>query len=261
VLTTLANYRLFSSNLDRQLTTTSQKPQVARESEYYLANISKAKSIDDFLADDRLFNYAMKAFGLSDMSYAKAFMRKVLEEGIDSSNTFANKLSDSRYKEFAATFNFARFGTVTTIMTDAQQGTVDRYTRQTMEEDAGSQNEGVRLALYFERKASTITSPYSILADKALLQVVQTSLGLPATMSMLDIDKQADMITKKLDVEDFKDPEKVEKFLMRFTALWDVNNSTVAETSPAALLIGGSSTPGVSGGLLTAIQNLRLGGA
>ena len=35
------------------------------------------KSIDDFMKDTRLYNYAMKAFGLDDMAYAKAFMRKV----------------------------------------------------------------------------------------------------------------------------------------------------------------------------------------
>ena len=37
----------------------------------------------------------------------------------------------------------------------------------------------MRLALYFTRKASSITTSYQILADKALTQVVQTALGLP----------------------------------------------------------------------------------
>ena len=46
------------------------------------------------LADDRLFKYAMKAHGLKDMDYAKAFMKKALVEGIDDTDSFANKLSD-----------------------------------------------------------------------------------------------------------------------------------------------------------------------
>ena len=111
------------------------------------------KSIDDFLADDRLFTYAMKAFGLGDMAYAKAFMRKVLEGGIDANESFANSLADKRYRDFAETFNFARYGEATTVFTRAGQGTVDNYVRQALEENAGAQNEGVRLALYFQRKA------------------------------------------------------------------------------------------------------------
>ena len=138
---------------------------MARETAYYLDNIKNVKSIDDFLADDRVFAYAMKAFGLQDMTYAKAFMRKVLTEGIADSDSFANKLADKRYREFADTFNFAEFGTTTTIFDVTRQGTVDRYVRQTLEEDAGGKDEGVRLALYFERKAADLTSPFSILAD------------------------------------------------------------------------------------------------
>ena len=56
---------------------------MALETAYYLKHIGDVKSIDDFIKDTRLFNYAMKAFGLEDMAYAKAFMRKVLVEGVE----------------------------------------------------------------------------------------------------------------------------------------------------------------------------------
>lgn len=259
VLTTLANYRLVSGNLDRTLTSTAKQPLVARETEYYLDNIESVKSIDDFLGNDRLFRYAMKAWGLEDMNYAKAFMRKVLTEGIDSNKAFANTLADSRYKEFAKAFNFKLYGETTTKWTDAKQGTVDRYMRQQVEQDAGSQNEGVRLALYFERKASSITSPFSILADKALLKVAQTMYGLPATMSLLDIDKQAEMLSKRMKIEDFKDPAKVQKMLIHFAAAYDVENSNVAQTSPAVQLMQPLEA-NISYDLLSSLQNLKLGG-
>jgi hypothetical protein len=97
----------------------------------------------------------MKAHGLGDMTYAKAFMEKVLEEGVDAIS-FANSLSDKRYAEFAKTFNFKAFGEATTSFTKTQQGVVDKYLRQTLEEQAGDENQGVRLALYFQRKAETI---------------------------------------------------------------------------------------------------------
>lgn len=260
MLTTLASYRLISTNLTRSLSTAAAQPQVARETEYYLANIENVKSIDDFMADDRLYNYAMKAWGLEDMTYAKAFMRKVLTEGIDSDKSFANSLSDSRYKEFAEAFNFARYGETTTIFDRTRQGTVDLYLRQTVEEDAGNQNEGVRLALYFDRKAEGITSAYSILADKALLQVVRTSLGLPETLSLLDIDRQADIINDRLDIEDFKDPQKLEAFLTGFAAKWEIDNPTTTPQSAASILIGQPIEASISVDLLSNIQNLKLGG-
>jgi Protein of unknown function (DUF1217) len=254
VLTTLANYKLVSGNIERSLSATAERPQIARETEYYLDNIGDVKSIDDFMGNDRLFKYAMKAWGLQDMDYAKAFMRKVLTEGVDTNDSFANTLADPRYKEFAKAFNFKLLGTGTTNWPDAKSGTVDRY----VEEDAGSQNEGVRLALYFERKASTITGPFSILGDKALLQVAQTALGLPVTMSLLDIDKQAEMLSKRINVEDFQDPKKVQEFLTRFTAQWDVQHSN-AQSNPAVMLIQPIEA-NISYDLLNSLQNLKLGG-
>jgi hypothetical protein len=113
--TTLSTYGTIAGNLTRSLGITAAKPQVAREAAYYLANIGNVKSIDDLLANRRLFSFAMKAFGLQDMTYAKAFMRKVLTEGTDKTDSFANTLSDKRYQQFAETFNFVRYGVTTTI--------------------------------------------------------------------------------------------------------------------------------------------------
>jgi hypothetical protein len=261
LLTTLATYGVITSNLARSLETTAAKPQVAREADYYLANVGNVKSIDDFLADDRIFAFAMKAFGLGEVTYAKAFMRKVLAEGVDKSDSFANSLSDRRYREFAEAFNFVRYGDTATVFERTRQGTVDRYVRQTLEEDAGAQNEGVRLALYFERKASSIQSAYGILADAALLKVVQTALGLAAATSSADIDRQAEMITARLDLDDLKDPDKVERLLTRFATLWELGNAPALPTSTAAsVLFAQPLEAGIGADLLASLQNLRLGG-
>ena len=163
------------------------------------------KSADEFVKDYRLFSYAMKAYGLSDMTYAKAFLHKVLTEGISSSTTFANKLVDTRYREFAAAFDFASLGEYATQTEPATSGTVGKYLRQALEEDAGQENEGVRLALYFERKAPAIKNAYQILSDKALLKVVQTALGISPLTAMADVDKQAAMLTEKTRLRGFSE--------------------------------------------------------
>ncbi len=90
--------------------------------------------------------------------------------------------------------------------------------RQTLEQEAGEDNSGVRLALYFERMATQITSAYGLLADDALAQVTRTLLQMPDEVAAADIDKQAAMISDAIDIADFKDPQKLGKMLDRFTA-------------------------------------------
>lgn len=257
--TTLTSFSLINANLTRSLASTAKQPMVARETQYYLSHIKNVKSVDDLMSNGRLYIYALKAWGLSDMAYAKAFIRKVLTEGVDTSKSFANTLSDTRYREFAAAFNFKAQGDQATSSTDAGQGTVDRYVRQKLEEDAGKQNEGVRLALYFERKASSVKSPYGILADKALLQVFETAYDLPASISLLDIEKQAKLISSRLKIADLQDPEKVKKLMTSFAAKWEIANPTTGTQSPILQILQPVESS-VSSDLLTSLQNLKLGG-
>jgi hypothetical protein len=75
---------------------------------------------------------------------------------------------------------------------------------------------------------------------RALLQVVQTALALPVTMSNADIDVQANMISKKLNLKDLEDPKKLRKFIAQFSALYDLNNSDSSPLSLATMLFSRS---------------------
>jgi Protein of unknown function (DUF1217) len=258
VTTTLVGYQLISNRMDTWLKSVAAQPSVAVASAAYLDRIEQITSIDDFLKDDRVFQYAMKAFGLEDMSYAKAFMRKVLEEGVDSSDAFANQLADTRYREFADTFNFKRYGETATIFDKTRQGTVDRYVRQSVEEAAGAQNENVRLALYFERKASRIEGPFDILADQALTKVAFTALGLPSSTSLMNIDAQAQLLSSRIDFADFQSPDQTGRFISRFAALADAQ-SGASTSGSLSLLTGAAGTMGLGVDLLLAVQSVRRG--
>ena len=257
MLNTYTSYQLIARDIPKALDRVEAEPTVERETKYYLENITKVKSIEEFMGDDRLFRYAMKAHGLQDMSYAKAFIKKALTEGISDSESFANKLADKRYRDFVDTFNFAQFGDTATAFNSARQGTVDKFLRQSLEENAGKQNEGVRLALYFERKASNITNFYQVLADPALAEVVRTALGLPDSFASADIDKQVALFEQKLDVEDFKDPEALGKFLQRFTSLWEINNPSAPAQTSLSVLFGQPTEFGISTNLLLTMQRLK----
>ncbi len=258
MLSTYTSYNLIARDLDRSLTLKASERQVARESDYYLENIGKVETIDEFLADTRLFKYAMKAFGLEEMSHAKAYMRKVLTEGIVDDDAFVKRLADERFTQFATVFNFAGKGAATVEGSTVRQGVVDRYVRQSLEVSAGEENEGVRLALYFQRSAASVKSAYGILADEALLEVVFTALGFPDEMKAANIDKQAAAIEARLDIASLQDPKEVDKLLKRFTALWDAADPS--SLSPLLTLFETSSAPSVGLDLVMSLQNLKRGG-
>lgn len=229
---TVTRYQQIVRSLDRSLAQVAGRPEIRREADYYLANIRKVRSQEDFIRDDRLFRFAMTAFGLEDMAYARAFMAKVLAEGVDGRDAFAMQLADPRFREFAETFNFRRYGAAATAFDRAQQGTVDRYVRIQLEKDAGHADEGVRLALYFLRKAPQVTSIYGLMADAALYRVVQMALGLPAAASAIDIDRQAALIASRLDIADLREPASLERLVERFTARWQAVNGPAGQAAP-----------------------------
>jgi hypothetical protein len=138
---------------------------------------------------------------------------------------------------------------------------VQKYVQMALEKKEGEQNQGVQLAMYFKRKASSVTTTMGILADKALLKFVQTTFGIPESASKADLDIQVRNLEKHLNVKDLQDPKKVDKLIQRFSAMWDMNNTSIATMSPVLTLFDQSSVQeGFSVDLMMSITKLRLGG-
>ena len=256
---TVSTYKNLTDNYARTVQRVGNEAEIKREAKYYSQAIEKIKTIDDFLGNDRVYRFAMTAFGLKEMIYAKAFVRKVLKDGIDSANSFTNQLTDPRFKDLASTFNFKSLGATTTIFDRARSGVVDKFLQIKLEEEAGSSNEGVRLALYFRRKASSITSAYSILGDTALYKVAQVALGLTSSSSASNLENQVSIIGAHLDLKKLNDPNTLDKFLTKFMTKWDLNNNTSSSSSPAIILSQGIQSI-TSVETLTKIQSLSFGG-
>jgi Protein of unknown function (DUF1217) len=258
----LATIRLYGTRVG---TSASDTAAAKAEGVYYHNTMSSIGSVDDLLADKRMIAYVTNAYGLDSDSVSKDTLRKVLtSDPMDKSSFVNTKGQDPRFRDLAAAFNFSEDGKIKRVPAQAAQTRSDvleisdSYVRQTMESDAGDQNEGVRLALYFQRKAPSVTSPLDILADKALFEVVRTAFGLPDAMSQASIDLQSAMIKKRLDVADLKDPKKVDKFLAQFAAMYDVaNNPATASSGALAILDGGTTTVGTDLGLLGSLQRFN----
>jgi hypothetical protein len=259
-MSTLSTYLQISKDPTRWQKITAAEPMVKAQTKYFQDNIAKVKTPADLVKDYRLFSYVMTAYGLGDKVYAKAMMQKVLEQGVYSSKSLAYKLNDPNIFALAKAFDFTK-GAATTSSDTLKTDVVNRYIEQQMETEQGQTNPGAQMALYFKAHASGIKSVYNILADKNLLTVVQTTLGISPYMSMMDVDRQASMLSAKVKVADFQDPVKLQKFIQKFAAIYDVNNSSSASTAPNAMLNKtGFFSAGLSSSLLSQIQGLRIGG-
>ncbi|MBY6241758.1 DUF1217 domain-containing protein [Methylosinus sp. Sm6] len=261
-MTTLSSYLQIANNQAKWQSITAKSPDVATQTKYFQDNIGKVKSADEFMKDERLFDYAMTAFGLGDMTYAKGMMKKVLEQGVGS-GSLAVTLNNSNIKAFATAFDFVDNGEETTSSATLVDTVTSRYAEQALETDQGEQNPGVELALYFQRKAPEITSAYGILADSKILSVVQTALGLSTDTSSQSIDSQAKMLTSKVDFADFQNSETLQKFISRFAAMYDFNNAGSDPNSQSSLMStlfsasSSGSSAGVDSSLLLALQGVR----
>ena len=227
------------------------------ETSYYLSKVADIRSIDDLMADRRLLNYALTAYGVDPVTEPPARIRQMLEGGVADPKSPANQLADKAYAAFVTAFNFAEYGEAATTRTPAQLPSIDKFMRQTLEQNAGKENEGVRLALYFERKAADLTNFYEILADPALAAVVRTALSLPDSFASADIDRQVKLFEERLDIEDFTDPARLEKFLTRFTAMWEIKNPSAPAMPQISVLFSQPVEFGISTDALFAIQSMK----
>ncbi|WP_192843515.1 MULTISPECIES: DUF1217 domain-containing protein [unclassified Aureimonas] len=197
-------------------------------------DLSKVKTIDDFMSTKSVYVYALKAYGLEDDMGSKGLIRKVLAGGT-ASGSLASKLTNGGFKSLASAFTFDSSGNAT-FNASVAAAVETAYYRQGMENAAGEMNGGAQLALYFQRTAASVSGVYGLLGDGNLLKVVQGALGLPASMSNLSIDAQAKLIESKLDVSDLQDPAKVSKLAAKYAARTDAQ-STKPSSNPLSDLL------------------------
>ena len=92
---TAANYPALTSD-----------PVVTREIAYFEANAPKATTAAALMADPRLQNFALTAYGLTSESGMTALMTKVLNSDPTSTTSFAAQMSNAQFTQIATAFNY-----------------------------------------------------------------------------------------------------------------------------------------------------------
>lgn len=235
---TYFNYISVERTFDRRIEAVEKDPVIKREADYFRENIGKVSNADELIADDRLYRFSLIAFDLESQIFAKGLVRKVLDEGIEDPKALANQLVDRKWNTFARAFAFNEVGDFNTTNAEFVEGVIDKYERVKLEERLGEDSVAVRLAVYGDRKLPGVSSWFSVLGDTALREVVFTALDLPDAVAAQNPDKLAVLLEERFDIEKFKDPEELDKFLQRFSLMYDIKNGAPGVVSNTLSLYG-----------------------
>jgi hypothetical protein len=258
----LLGWNFLQTTLTRQEEIHSLTPEISRDVEYFKENIGSIKNLDDFMGDRRILKVALNAFGLGDEIDKGAFVRKVLEEGTEDSSSFANRLANTDYIAMAETFNFTE-GDLSLSDSVIDQISAN-YQRQDFEIEVGEVNDTMRLALNFERKIGDFVGQgsseaggwFQIMGSLPMRQVVEKAFNLPSSFSALDIDRQQEIFSDKMNakygdksIEAFSDPDVVEDLIQNYLLREEIDSGPSALTagSTALSILGGGSGVGSSG--------------
>lgn len=237
---------------------TDAKAKAKEELTYYTKQITGIESASQFLGDSRLVNVVLKAYGLDPKTATPDFLKQLFASDLSDPKSFANQQKNTAWAEMVGAFNFDAKGNLSRQVNSGIQSrgkiieTENNFERLTLEEEQGNENNGVRLALYFDRKAKDITSPFDILGDTALLEFFRVTFQMPESFGSMNVDKQAALVKSKLDLASLQDPEKVKKLVSRFTALYDLQNTSASASALSLLTSSGSAS--ISADLLSSLQ-------
>lgn len=223
-------FRFLERTYERQLDTLSKSPEVTRNVEYFLANAAKPQTAEEFVQDRRLMQVALTAFGLEDDIDKRAFVRRILEEGVIDRNSFANRLNDRRYQELASQLGFAEVGSFLNIE-NRREKIVQLYRERQFERQVGDVDVNMRLALNFRRDIADLADDgltptagwLKVMGTPALREVFEVAFNLPAEFGRIDLDLQVERLQDRSEallggksIDLFTDPAKIEETVKRF---------------------------------------------
>ncbi len=246
----MAGWAFLQRTQEAQQNAFNASPDIKRDIDYFTANIGNVHSAEDLVKDYRLLKVSLGAFGLDDDLKSKAFIQKVLDEGSIDPKSFANRMVDKRYLALTKAFGFD-LSPPNTQMSDFSDKIISSYKSRQFEIAVGEQDSDLRLSLSLQRDLGEIASGsnsndgkwFSVMGNQPLMQVFQTALGLPSSISAIDLDKQVVMLRDRADrifgdgeISQFADPEKMDELNRLFLVRSQINANSASMSSGSIAL-------------------------
>lgn len=224
---------------------------------YFKSVASTLTSPDALLKNFRALSFVTTSFGLGSQTGQTALLKKLMTQDPTSTSSLAQQLSDNRYRNFAnalSSWSPPPFSTKAGV-----DSTVAGYQQQSFEDSIGQDSVALQEASYFSRNAVGITKLSQIMADKPLLDVVRTGLGIPDSFSSLNYDQQVAILKPRVDLSQFATAAGVSKMITKYLAMDTLKQVQAGTGSDPVLSLfnGGSSA---SSGLTLTAKSLSGGG-
>ena len=137
-------------------------------------------SVDDLLDNDRLFAYALTAYGIDpEHDVEDRCLRQVLISDLSDPNSYANSITDTRYRTLAAAFNFGTDGSVTGTAGAQSADQLDATKNQYLAnyDDAAQAADSSATSVYSSR-INTLSNVDDLLKNDTLYSYALQAFGL-----------------------------------------------------------------------------------
>ncbi|MFM8800521.1 MAG: DUF1217 domain-containing protein [Tagaea sp.] len=233
-----------------------KQPSVQREIEYAEKFAAKVKNPEEMINDRRFMSFVLSAFGLESEVDKKGLLRKVLMSDLTDVNSYANRMNDARFKELAQRLDLKGSG-VDLVKSEATLTSLTlRYKKNEFDKAQGQATPGMREAIYFKENAARMKSPWDVLGDRTMREVVFKVYDLPREVAIQSVESQGAALTRKVDIAKFQDKRWVEKTIQSYLSKIDQEQSE--SNGNGASMYAGLLTPlfDSGGGALDLLQAL-----
>lgn len=249
--TGLTGWRFLQRTYDSQFAVFNQSSQVTRATEYFEANISNVSSAEELVADRRLREVALGAFGLQDDIDNRFFIKKILEEGTTNDDSLANRFSDSRYKDFSEAFGLGPGERAKVQDAGFAQSIIAKFRANSFEIATGNQDDSMRVALFAQREIPSLASEdtsndakwFGIMGQPPLRAVFEKALNLPSSFGQIDIDQQLVVFKERSravfgtdEVNQFGSEEAVQDLVTKYIVRSQLDSFNAASSSASIAL-------------------------
>ncbi len=193
----IAGWNFLQTTYDRQYEAFTQSGTQASDAEYFMENIGDIQTSEDLLADRRLLEVAVTAFGLSEEIDYYALLQRVLNEGTSASDALANTMDDERYVNFSEAFGFGSGQSLKTADNSAMQSIVDSFQTSGFETAVGLQDATMQTALFAQRAFGDLLGD-EIDEDGGEVDIVGDAVS-DFLESIADLDEDAENETQSVE--------------------------------------------------------------
>lgn len=254
----VAGWAFLNRTRPQQEASFAASPMQRNDIEHLRARFDSLGSVQDLVNDRRALRVVLGAYGLDDDLANRAFIARVISDGVEDRRALSNRLADNRYKALARDFQHLSVGAADSAVPDGlAERVITQFQRRSFEQAVGKQDQTMRLAMNLERELPDVIGAFSndnarwfaLLGNPPLRKALETALNLPTEFGALDIDQQVTRLKASAkrqfnvsDVKQLADPAILERVVQRFLVMSQLRDMQ-ANYSPAAVALSLLSVP------------------